>query len=296
LFHGHEIRIGSEFSISGTNDATPERLTVSVLEKEPKGQSMVQKEYLVAVEALRLRRSRRWLQLRFEGSTVSEDGLMITPDGSWYLDDTLALLTSGREGKESDEISAPNMMFLPTRSLENQDIIRLLNEIKLNPEEQPVLEALRIIEPNIEGIATAVLSEEHLKVAANSGVFVKLKGRERRLPIGSIGAGASRILGLLLALVKCRGGILMVDEIEVGLHYSVQAAMWRVVLETARRLQVQVFATTHSRDCVDALAQIARREVTESNEVSLQRIERDRAVAYSESAIIAAAEHGIEVR
>jgi hypothetical protein len=71
--------------------------------------------------------------------------------------------------------------------------------------------------------------------------------------------------------------------------------MWRLVSETAKRLDVQVFATTHSRDCYEALATIA---VPDQHTVSLQRIERGRpdAVAFTEAEIREAAERGIEVR
>jgi hypothetical protein len=67
--------------------------------------------------------------------------------------------------------------------------------------------------------------------------------------------------------------------------------MWRLVLETARSLDVQVFATTHSRDCYEALAAVAEPGRTE---ISLQRIERGKvkAVAFSELEIRQAAERG----
>ena len=77
---------------------------------------------------------------------------------------------------------------------------------------------------------------------------------------------------------------------------SVQPDMWRMVKQTAEQLDVQVFATTHSRDCIEALAKIVRPEVTEGSQVTIQRIEGERAIAYSEREISLAAERGIEVR
>ena len=110
-----------------------------------------------------------------------------------------------------------------------------------------------------------------------------------------MGDGIWRLLGIALALVRARGGILLVDEIDTGLHYTVLTKMWQLVYETAKRLDVQVFATTHSRDCYEALG-----EVTEPGrqDISLQRIERGRpeAVAYREAILRTAAERGLEVR
>ena len=123
--------------------------------------------------------------------------------------------------------------------------------------------------------------------------FVKLAGQ--RVPIGSLGDGIWRLLGIALALVRARGGVLLVDEIDTGLHYSVLESMWRLVNETARRLDVQVFATTHSRDCYESLAAIAQ---PTGRDVTIQRIERGKplAVAFSEAEILEAARRGIEVR
>jgi AAA15 family ATPase/GTPase len=117
----------------------------------------------------------------------------------------------------------------------------------------------------------------------------------QRIPIGSMGDGIWRLLGVALALVSAREGVLLVDEIDTGLHYSVLVDMWRLVFETARSLEVQVFATTHSRDCYEALA-----AVTEANrtEISIQRIERGKveAIGFTEVEIRQAAERGLEVR
>jgi len=119
-----------------------------------------------------------------------------------------------------------------------------------------------------------------------------------RIPIGTLGEGIWRLLGIALALVRARGGTLLIDEIDTGLHYSIMSKMWRLVLETAQRLDVQVFATTHSRDCFESLASIARVDVSEGSEVTIQRLETDRSrtVNFTEQEIVLAAERGIEVR
>ena len=106
-----------------------------------------------------------------------------------------------------------------------------------------------------------------------------------------------RILGLALALANAKGGVLLVDEIDTGLHYSVMEDMWRMISERATALNAQVFATTHSRDCYESLAAIATPESSHVG-VTIQRIDRKkgRAVRFSNEEIVAAAERGIEVR
>ena len=117
----------------------------------------------------------------------------------------------------------------------------------------------------------------------------------KRVPVGSMGYGVWRLLGIALALVRAEGGILLIDEIDTGLHYTVLVDVWRLVYDTAARLGVQVFATTHSRDCYEALAAVTQ---VGRQDISLQRIERGRALAvsFSESEIRQAAARGVEVR
>lgn len=130
------------------------------------------------------------------------------------------------------------------------------------------------------------------------GFRVRLEDRGLPVPIGSLGDGIWRMLALAIALIQSENGVLLVDEIDTGLHYSVMVDMWKMVAETAQRRNVQVFATTHSRDCYESLAAIAHEGVAAGSEVTIQRIEREkgRAIAYTEQEIIAAAKYGGEVR
>ena len=94
------------------------------------------------------------------------------------------------------------------------------------------------------------------------------------------------------------GGTLLIDEVDTGLHHTVMAEMWRFLCTAAKKYDVQIFATTHSRDCYESLAAISRDFVSENSDVTIQRIEpgREQAVAYSEQEIVAAAKHEFEVR
>lgn len=63
---------------------------------------------------------------------------------------------------------------------------------------------------------------------------------------------------IILKVLKARDGFLLIDEFENGLHYSVQPDVWRLVFELAKRYNIQVFATTHSWDCIESFAQVAK--------------------------------------
>jgi len=87
-----------------------------------------------------------------------------------------------------------------------------------------------------------------------------------------MGDGIWRILGITLASVKAEGGILLIDKIDTGLHFTVMENMWKLITQTAKRLDVQVFATTHNSDCRTSLAAI----LCDEDAVTIQRIEKDK--------------------
>lgn len=127
---------------------------------------------------------------------------------------------------------------------------------------------------------------------------VKLRHRALPVPLRSLGDGATRMFGVALALANCRDGILLIDEAENGIHYSLQSKFWSMVLRAAEAHNIQVLATTHSKDCINgfATAALAYPEV-EGNLVRIGwRKEELRAVEYSKEQLEVAAEQNIEVR
>jgi hypothetical protein len=187
--------------------------------------------------------------------------------------------------------------FITSSSLSPESVIDLFESVVLTKDEDLVIEALNIIEPSIERIATS--GSERLRTdTTRGGVLVRCRGIDHRIPIGSMGDGIWRMLGIALALVRSGDGILLIDEIDTGLHFTVMADMWRLIYKTAMRLNVQVFATTHSRDCYESLAVICREQVSDGSDITIQRIEKNRrgAIGYTEQEIVAAAERGMEVR
>ncbi len=210
---------------------------------------------------------------------LTDEGLLLRPQ----------LRTHGRNG------SSQTVQFVRTGGMTAADVVRAFSKFVLTPKEEAITQALRIVEPAIERIAPVPDDRGRFDRNAPGGVVLKLREVVDRVPIGSVGDGMWRMLGLALSLTNAEGGVLLVDEIDTGFHFSVMEDMWRMINEQAVALSVQVFATTHSRDCYESLAVIAK---SEPGDVTIQRIDRNRneAVRFSREAILAAAERGIEVR
>ncbi len=127
---------------------------------------------------------------------------------------------------------------------------QMFDKIALTEKEQHVINALKIIEPTTERIA---FIEE---VPGKRTAVLKLSGMHATFPLRSMGDGINRILTIILAMVNAEGGCLLIDEFENGLHYTVQEQLWNIIFKLAQELNVQVFATTHSEDCIAAFSRV----------------------------------------
>ena len=144
--------------------------------------------------------------------------------------------------------------FVSPYSAETTDNLGVLwDDVALTEDEDRIVEALRIVEPQVAAVSM-LGSEESPRTRR---AMVRLGSMPRPVPLRSLGDGANRLLAISLSLVNAKGGILLIDEFENGLHYSAQADVWRMVFQLADALDVQVFATTHSWDAVEGFQQAA---------------------------------------
>ncbi|MDE6854169.1 MAG: ATP-binding protein, partial [Muribaculaceae bacterium] len=111
-----------------------------------------------------------------------------------------------------------------------------------NKEEKAIVDILRIIEPRV--VDVQLVGEE----------FLVDIGEDRRFPVNIMGDGFVKIFNVILSIYYCSGGILIIDEIDNGFHYSVMQKLWKAIYSACERLNVQLFASTHSYDMIKAFA------------------------------------------
>jgi AAA15 family ATPase/GTPase len=103
---------------------------------------------------------------------------------------------------------------------------------------------LQVVEPRLKKLAVLV---------TGSGPLIHGDiGLGRMIPIPIMGEGIGRFLTILLAIASSKGGVVLVDEIETGLHYSAMSSVWKAVANAAREYDVQIMATTHNWECIRA--------------------------------------------
>lgn len=166
-------------------------------------------------------------------------------------------------------------------------------EMSLTDAEDRVLEILRILRPDLNRLVWIPESEN-----TSAGFYATLRGRKERQPLDLLGEGVRRLLGIGVQIAQADTGILLIDEIDTGLHHTVLEQLWRALIELSRRLDVQIFATTHSGDCIRSLAWLIEDQPDFGPDVSLHRIEPglETSVRYGAEEIALAARHHVEVR
>lgn len=139
----------------------------------------------------------------------------------------------------------------------------LVNILK-NKDEQFIIDGLRLIEPNVKDF-----------IFTDGEMLVDV-GASKRLPVNVMGDGARKIVSLLTAIYDCRDGLLLVDELSNGFHYSIMSSLWKVVAHAARKNNTQIFATTHDIDSMKGLRTMTLNEPEGSGLlVSAYKLQRD---------------------
>jgi hypothetical protein len=137
---------------------------------------------------------------------------------------------------------------VPTRNMTDEKLATLWDQIILSGLDNEVILGLQFLDPNITGVAFVEGTDRRNR--SNRIPIIKTNAATEPLPLKTMGDGMTRLFHIIVALVNAKNGILLVDEFENGLHWSVQPVIWRTVFRLAQALNVQVFASTHSRDCI----------------------------------------------
>ena len=179
-------------------------------------------------------------------------------------------------------------VFLSTRINNEQDDASRLGHLRKQKKGAHVLNALRIIEPKLQSI-------EDNSAGGLPMIWGDI-GLSELVPLAMMGEGMTRLARLVLAIASSPGGLVLVDEIETGLHHTVMADVWRAVDGAAKQFNTQVVATTHSYECV----QSAHAALGSGDGFLLHRLEvseaGNRCVTYQPESIDAAIRHDLEVR
>jgi len=137
----------------------------------------------------------------------------------------------------------------PKRALFTNDLTITYSEIALRLErmlvdkkDQVLIDVARKLDSSVSGFV----------LGANGTIFVDT-GLSKMLPVQLLGNGMVKLLVVNLNAYEARNGMLLIDEIDNGLHHSSLGLLWKSLIRSAINYDVQIVATTHSYECIKAL-------------------------------------------
>jgi AAA15 family ATPase/GTPase len=170
------------------------------------------------------------------------------------------------------------------------------NRVILKRRKKKVEDLLRQIEPRlltIEALQTGQSGHQSTPM-----LYAELSGLSEMIPVTQLGQGFNRLLDIYSELVVADAKVLLIDEIENGLHYSVLQQVWKGLFLAAKEFDVQIFATTHSWECILEADKAAREwEPYELELIRLDRVNEDiKATIIDQGALATAKELKWEMR
>lgn len=159
----------------------------------------------------------------------------------------------------------PTIFITSNRKASPQELSEKFSKLMINDKERikDIVNLSRIFEPRLKEIT--------LLTIGNTPILHADIGIERFVPIYYLSEGLVRALNIGLSMFEVRNGVLLIDEIENGIHYSVLEDLWKFVSELSKLFNVQVFATTHSYECIAAAH---RAFLKDSHDFKLYRLQK----------------------
>ncbi len=136
-------------------------------------------------------------------------------------------------------------IYLAATQLAEPDVTaERFGNITVNKAEEDIIQILKIIEPDLQKLI--------VRVGGGAPIIYGDTGKKKMIPLPLMGDGMGRLLRIALAIVGAANGIVLIDEIENGLHYTVIKNVWKAIAQLSRKYKTQIFATTHSRECIQS--------------------------------------------
>ena len=202
-----------------------------------------------------------------------------------------AYLTVGGISATSDDMPELGRVSLVLKNPRFSDEhAKRYTDLAVTGREEELLPPLQAIDPRIKRLK--------LLFPSNRPMLYVDDGGDQLVPLTYMGEGLGYVLSWQLAILASENGTVLIDEFENGLHYSALTDVWKAIGIAARDSNVQIFATTHSWECVKA----AQRAFADSDEdeFRLHRLERRDgdidAITYDQEQLATSIEFNFEVR
>ena len=213
---------------------------------------------------------------------------LISVRGERREESSLRVTQQGLEIKTPGSGMPFQAVFVSARSGSLEEDAVRLGQLRTRKQGDLLTQALRIVEPRLQSV-------EDVSASGAPMLWGDI-GLPELVPLSAMGEGMIRVSRLVLAISSAPGGVVLVDEIENGIHYSVMSKVWAAVAEAAREFDTQLFATTHSFECVAAAHDTLAADHWRYHRLDRTSAGTSRWVTYGPRDVEAAVRHGLEAR
>jgi len=192
------------------------------------------------------------IQIKHSNSYISLKQEKKGFDETFFINEKRTYAT--REHQGSVSVSQKFNNFVPSYMIGNNLIISIFDKIKEERKREQLNKILNEFDKNI--LEFDIINDKP---------HVFLKSQEKFQDVAELGHGLKRYIAIISSILINKNGLLFLDELENGIHYTNLDELWKVILKTSEEANVQVFATTHSKECIESYARMAKK-LDEKNE------------------------------
>ena len=145
----------------------------------------------------------------------------------------------------------------------------IYENLKTKREKQILIDVLKVVNSKIVDIELRENFED-----LKSVFLISFEDTDEFVPLNFLGDGFKRIFYIVLKALSLKGKRILIDEIEIGIHYSKMKDFWVNIMKVCKELDVQLFATTHSSECIEDYVKAAK-EVSEKD-IRLIRLQENK--------------------
>jgi hypothetical protein len=210
-----------------------------------------------------------------------------------FIEASFVLKLNGAKETEHGNPWTRDMIVFSTRAEEPIRDAEFFNQVLLlEGGEDRLLGLLKQIDPRLEKL-------RYLKAPGTSHalVYAYFAGKGA-ISINQTGQGFSKLFSLFCRMLLAKGRVLLIDEIENGLYFESLPEIWRGIAALAESQDIQVFATTHSRECLLAAHEVFKEKP--DYDFALHRVQRVKGklevITHDKGMLEVAEKRGLEVR
>lgn len=192
--------------------------------------------------------------------------------------------------KSAEGYMEQNRAGLIPSDLMTNNLVNDLTELFRRNMKDSVLKLLKLFDERVNGIE--ILTDD---------VYIGFEGMTEMLPIRVTGDGLRRYLSIVASAANPMINVILIDEIDNGLHYSVYEKLWKAIFMLAVESDKQLFVTTHSKETLHYLNEMLIFNPQYQHEISLYTLVKTlnnghQAYKYSYEGLSGACENDIELR